>query len=97
MNEMKRKLLPAKSPLPNFRLDEAAAEYFETHSVTVIASTHSADMLDRKDLPDDSLLAVALQDGETVIGLIDDVGKSILHKHLYTAGELDGGMRLYRV
>jgi predicted ATPase len=59
-----------------------------SQSVPVIASTHSADMLDRKDLPDDSLLAVALQDGETVIGPIDDVGKSILHKHLYTAGEL---------
>jgi predicted ATPase len=57
-------------------------------SVPVIASTHSADMLDRKDLPDNSLLAVALQDGETIIGPIDDIGKSILHKHLYTAGEL---------
>lgn len=29
-----------------------------------------------------------MQDGETVIGPIDDAGKSILHKHLYTAGEL---------
>jgi len=59
-----------------------------SQSVPVIASTHSADLLDRKDLPDDSLLAVAMQDGETVIGPIDDAGKSILHKHLYTAGEL---------
>ena len=57
-------------------------------AVPVIASTHSADMLDRKDLPDDSLLAVALQDGETIIGPIDDIGRSILHEHLYTAGEL---------
>jgi predicted DNA binding CopG/RHH family protein len=30
---MKRELSPATSPLPNFRSDEAAAEYFETHSV----------------------------------------------------------------
>ena len=52
----------------------------------MIASTHFADMLDRKDLPDDSLLAVALRDGKTIIGPIDDTGKSILHKHLYTAG-----------
>ena len=59
-----------------------------SHSMPVIASTNSADMLDRKNLPEDSLLAVAMQDGETVIGPIDDVGKSILHKHLYTAGEL---------
>jgi predicted ATPase len=57
-------------------------------SVPIIASTHSADMLDRKDLPESSLLAVALQDGETIIGPIDDSGKAILHKHLYTAGEL---------
>jgi predicted ATPase len=57
-------------------------------NVPVIASTHFADMLDRKDLPDDSLLAVALRDGKTIIGPIDDTGKSILHKHLYTAGEL---------
>jgi predicted DNA binding CopG/RHH family protein len=30
---MKKKLLPAKQPLPKFPSDEAAAEYFETHSV----------------------------------------------------------------
>jgi predicted ATPase len=57
-------------------------------NVPVIASTHSADMLDRDDLPENSLLAVALRDGETIIGPIDDSGKAILHKHLYTAGEL---------
>jgi hypothetical protein len=30
---MKRRLPPAKSPLPKFQSDQAAAEYFETHSV----------------------------------------------------------------
>ncbi len=30
---MKKKLLPAKLPLPEFRSDEAAAEYFESHSM----------------------------------------------------------------
>lgn len=30
---MKRKLERATAPLPKFRSDEAAAEYFETHSV----------------------------------------------------------------
>jgi predicted DNA binding CopG/RHH family protein len=30
---MKRKLPSAKAPLPKFASDEAAAEYFETHSV----------------------------------------------------------------
>ena len=30
---MKRKLSPAKSPLPKFQSDHKAAEYFESHSV----------------------------------------------------------------
>jgi hypothetical protein len=30
---MKKKLAPAKEPLPKFRSDEEAAEYVETHSV----------------------------------------------------------------
>jgi predicted DNA binding CopG/RHH family protein len=30
---MKKKLPSAKTPLPKFRSDEEAAEYFETHSV----------------------------------------------------------------
>ena len=33
---MKRKLPPAKAPLPKFRSDESAAEYFETHSVAEV-------------------------------------------------------------
>jgi hypothetical protein len=56
--------------------------------VPIIASTHSADLLDRKDLPECALLAVALHDGETLIGPVDASGKSILRKRLYTAGEL---------
>ncbi len=59
-----------------------------SRQVPIVASTHSADLLDRKDLPDSALVAVALQDGHTVIGPVDDNGKSILRKRLYTAGEL---------
>ena len=33
---MKRKLPPAKAPLPKFGSDEAAAEYFQTHSVAEV-------------------------------------------------------------
>lgn len=33
---MKRKLPPAKAPLPKFRSDEATAEYFQTHSVAEV-------------------------------------------------------------
>ena len=32
----KRKLPPAKAPLPKFSSDKAAAEYFETHSVAEV-------------------------------------------------------------
>jgi predicted ATPase len=56
--------------------------------VPIIASTRSADLLDRKDLPEAALLAVALHNGETAIGPVDRGGKSILRKRLYTAGEL---------
>ena len=33
---MKKKLPPAKTPLPKVGSDEAAAEYFETHSVAQV-------------------------------------------------------------
>jgi len=33
---MKRNLSPAKAPLPKFGSDEAAAKYFETHSVAEV-------------------------------------------------------------
>ena len=33
---MKKKLAPAKTPLPKFKSDREAAEYFETHSVAGI-------------------------------------------------------------
>jgi predicted DNA binding CopG/RHH family protein len=36
---MKKRLPPAKSPLPNFPSDEAAAEYFDTHSMADIWET----------------------------------------------------------
>jgi predicted ATPase len=65
-----------------------------SRQVPIIASTHSADLLDRKDLPEKGLLAVTLQDGETLIGPIDESGKAILRKQLYTAGELLRSNRL---
>lgn len=56
--------------------------------VPIVASTHSADLLDRHGLPESALLAVALQDGQTVIGPVNEGGKTILRRRLYTAGEL---------
>jgi predicted ATPase len=59
-----------------------------SQSVPIIASTHSADLLDRREFPDSSLRIVALEDGQTVIAPIDAASKSIIVDRLYTAGEL---------
>jgi hypothetical protein len=59
-----------------------------SQSVPIIASTHSADLLDRREFPESSLRVVILDDGQTVIAPIDPAGKSIIGDHLYTAGEL---------
>lgn len=59
-----------------------------SQQVQIIATSHSPDLLDRPDVPIDSLLAVAMEGGETVIGWLDDQGKSALQEQLYTAGEL---------
>jgi predicted DNA binding CopG/RHH family protein len=39
---MKKKLLPAKSPLPKFRSNQDAAEYFDSHSVASVWDRLSA-------------------------------------------------------
>lgn len=56
--------------------------------VQVIASTHSADLLDRRDVAVDSLVAFSMQNGESIIGPIDEPSREILRRRLYTAGDL---------
>lgn len=57
--------------------------------VTQIAVTsHSPDLLDDKDIPNDSILAVVNKNGETKIGPPDQAGRSAIRDRLYTAGEL---------
>ncbi len=58
------------------------------HFVQVVATTHSAELLDIKDMDPDSLLIVDMVDGQTVIGPIDEVSRSIMRDRLSTAGEL---------
>lgn len=82
LEEPESNLHPAAAGILLDALIEASSQ------VPIIASTHSADLLDRTTLPDSALLAVALHDGATDIGPIDDAGKAILRKRLYTAGEL---------
>ena len=54
----------------------------------VLVTSHSPDLLDSNEISDDSILAVVAEDGETRIGPLDEVGRSVLADHLYTAGEL---------
>ena len=54
----------------------------------VLATTHSPDLLDRKDIAAESILAVVAKDGVTSIGPVDDVARSALRDRLFTAGEL---------
>ena len=54
----------------------------------ILVTSHSPDLLDNGDIPDDSILAVVAEHGESRIGPLDDVGRSALKNHLFTAGEL---------
>lgn len=54
----------------------------------VVVTSHSPDLLDDPTIDADSILAVALHDGATVIGAIDENGRSAMRDHLFTAGEL---------
>jgi predicted ATPase len=54
----------------------------------VVVTSHSPDLLDREDIPENSLRAVAMCDGGTIIGEVDEAGKAALRERLYTAGEL---------
>jgi predicted ATPase len=54
----------------------------------ILATSHSAELLDTKDLPDDAILAVDAEENETRIGPVDHAGREALRERLYTAGEL---------
>ena len=61
----------------------------------ILVTSHSPDLLDNHDIPDESILAVVADYGETSfgprktkIGSIDHAGRSVLRDRLFTAGEL---------
>jgi len=54
----------------------------------VIATSHSAELLDDKDFPDGAILAVVAAENETRIGPVDRAAREALRDRLYTAGEL---------
>lgn len=57
-------------------------------SCQILVTSHSPDLLDNADIPTESLLAVENKDGLTVIGQIDEAGRSVLRQKLFTPGEL---------
>jgi predicted ATPase len=54
----------------------------------VIVTSHSPDLLDREDIPEHALRAVVMEQGQTLIGEADEIGKQAMKDRLYTAGEL---------
>ena len=54
----------------------------------ILVTSHSPDLLDNDDISDNSILAVVAEHGETKIGPLDHVGRSVLRDRLFTAGEL---------
>lgn len=92
---------PPGQPIPLVAIEEpeatlhpgAAVVLFDaldhaSYFTQVLVTTHSADLLERKDVDVDSLLVVESVDGASVIGPVNEATRSILRDRLYTAGEL---------
>ena len=57
-------------------------------STQVIVTSHSPDLLDDKNITDESILSVMNENGTTRIAGIDEASRSAIRDGLYTAGEL---------
>ena len=62
--------------------------------VQVIATSQSADLLDREDLEPAVIRPVAMRNGLTIIGEVDDASQEIVKQKLFTLGELMRGNQL---
>ena len=62
--------------------------------VQVIATSQSADLLDREEIDPEVIRPVAMRDGLTIIGEVDDASQEIVKHKLYTLGELMRGNQL---
>lgn len=58
------------------------------HQTQVIVTSHSPDLLDDKDVSDDSVLVVVNENGATRIGGLSETDRSVVRDRLYTVGEL---------
>jgi hypothetical protein len=57
-------------------------------TIQIAVTSHSPDLLDDKEIPDESILAVVNRNGETEISPLDEAGRTAIRDRLYTAGEL---------
>jgi predicted ATPase len=57
-------------------------------STQVIVTSHSPDLLEDKDVEEQSIVGVVNINGETKLGPLDEAGRSAIRDRLYTAGEL---------
>jgi predicted ATPase len=62
--------------------------------VQVIATSQSADLLDREDIDPKAIRPVAMRNGSTIIGDVDEASREIARQKLYTLGELMRGDQL---
>ena len=58
------------------------------YKTQTLITSHSPDLLHHKDLDVASILAVESHEGTTVIGPLDEVGRSVVRDRLFTVGEL---------
>jgi putative DNA methylase len=89
LEEPETSLHPAAAVL----LYDALSEASEKRQVLV--TSHSPDLLDRKELDADALLAVSSEGGVARVGPIDEVARAAMRDELYTAGELLRRNRLH--
>lgn len=59
-----------------------------SNNTQIIVTSHSPDLLDDERMDSGSILAVVAEHGTTKIGPLDETGRSAMHDHLYTAGDL---------
>ena len=51
-------------------------------------TSHSPDLLDDKEISAESIISVTSDEGETILGPVDEASRSSMRDHLFTAGEL---------
>ncbi len=54
----------------------------------VLVASHSPELLDNASITDFEILAVVTENGRSVIGHLDEAGRSVLRDHLFTPGDL---------